>query len=182
MNISCAFHAWLSVLNTLSYKTNSLRRKHLSSHQDLPTLFQLEHHILEHEILLRMPDQPHSRTVRGTLSNPKTQEAIQNNEKPRSMLGDPGSLKAEQTNSEPLPDRQAQDGGTVDLNSSESTGQGSSGLSASDADSGSLEGSKEENKNFDPRKYLEEEKKGQPGDGNEKIEGIEWTDKKPSKL
>ncbi|KAL6706612.1 hypothetical protein ACN47E_005368 [Coniothyrium glycines] len=44
---------------------------------------------------------PHSKTVRGTLDNPKTQEAIKNN-KPIPRLGDPTSLKPE-TDDKPLP-------------------------------------------------------------------------------
>ena len=98
------------------------------------------------------------------------------------MLGDPGSLKAEKTDSDPVPGKQNQDGGTVDLasssSSSSSPGKGRSGVNAADADSGDFGASKEENKNFDPRKYLDE-KKGQQGSGEKKIEGIEWTDKKP---
>jgi hypothetical protein len=65
-----------------------------------------------------MPDLPHSKTVRGTLGNPKSQEAIKNNDKPQSMLGDPVSLKAETTDSESVEGRQRQDGGTVDIGSS----------------------------------------------------------------
>lgn len=37
---------------------------------------------------------PHSKTVRGTLDNPKTKEAIAKNEKPQN-IGDPVSLRAE---------------------------------------------------------------------------------------
>ncbi|KAF2494057.1 hypothetical protein BU16DRAFT_63513 [Lophium mytilinum] len=64
-------------------------------------------------------DQPHSKTVRGTLSNPKTQEAIENakanpdSDANRTSLGDPGSLKVESGDSDPVPDRTSQDGGTV---------------------------------------------------------------------
>jgi len=67
-----------------------------------------------------MPDQPHSKTVRGTLSNPKTKAAIEDakanpdsNAANTTSLGDPGSLKSEASDSEPVPDRKAQDGGTV---------------------------------------------------------------------
>jgi hypothetical protein len=44
-----------------------------------------------------MPSKPHSQTVRGTLSNPKTQEAM-NSEKATPQLGDPTSLKPETSN------------------------------------------------------------------------------------
>jgi hypothetical protein len=43
---------------------------------------------------------PHSATVRGTLSNPKTQAAIENNEKPP-QIGDPVSLTSEKEDSAP---------------------------------------------------------------------------------
>jgi hypothetical protein len=45
---------------------------------------------------------PHSKTVRGTLDNPKTKEAI-NSGKPPPRLGDPISLKAENDDSKKLP-------------------------------------------------------------------------------
>jgi hypothetical protein len=45
---------------------------------------------------------PHSKTVRGTLDNPKTQEAIKSG-KPPPQLGDPTSLKAENDDSKELP-------------------------------------------------------------------------------
>jgi len=55
---------------------------------------------------------PHSSTVRGTLSNPKTQKArIENENNNRTQLGDPGSLKAETTASDPVPSRTSQGGG-----------------------------------------------------------------------
>jgi len=41
-----------------------------------------------------MSSKPHSKTVRGTLDNPKTKEAIKSDQKPPS-LGDPTSLKPE---------------------------------------------------------------------------------------
>jgi hypothetical protein len=41
-----------------------------------------------------MSSKPHSKTVRGTLDNPKTQEAIHSNQKPP-QLGDATSLKPE---------------------------------------------------------------------------------------
>jgi hypothetical protein len=41
-----------------------------------------------------MGDKPHSKTVRGTLDNPKTQEAIKSG-KTSSTIGDPTSLKSE---------------------------------------------------------------------------------------
>lgn len=56
---------------------------------------------------------PHSATVRGTLSNPKTQEAKQNHKEGKgnpTQLGDPGSLKAETSDSNPVPGRTNQDG------------------------------------------------------------------------
>jgi len=58
---------------------------------------------------------PHSKTVRGTLSNPKTQEAKEKHQKEGNptQLGDPGSLKTETSSSESVPSRTAQDGGTV---------------------------------------------------------------------
>ncbi|QDS76739.1 hypothetical protein FKW77_001315 [Venturia effusa] len=56
---------------------------------------------------------PHSATVRGTLSNPKTQEAKQKYQEGKgnpTQLGDPGSLKVETSNSDPVPGRTNQDG------------------------------------------------------------------------
>ncbi|KAL1612113.1 hypothetical protein SLS60_000336 [Paraconiothyrium brasiliense] len=47
---------------------------------------------------------PHSKTVRGTLDNPKTQAAIQSNSKPP-QLGDHVSLKPE-TDDPPAPENQ----------------------------------------------------------------------------
>jgi hypothetical protein len=55
---------------------------------------------------------PHSATVRGTLGNPKTEEAKKKGSENRTQLGDPGSLKAETSSTEPVPDRTAQDGGS----------------------------------------------------------------------
>ncbi|KAF2133197.1 hypothetical protein P153DRAFT_363408 [Dothidotthia symphoricarpi CBS 119687] len=49
-----------------------------------------------------MSPKPHSKTVRGTLDNPKTQEAIKSGTKPP-QLGDPVSLKPEGDNP-PTPD------------------------------------------------------------------------------
>ncbi|KAF2651504.1 hypothetical protein K491DRAFT_696415 [Lophiostoma macrostomum CBS 122681] len=43
---------------------------------------------------------PHSATVRGTLSNPKTQSAIKNNEEPP-QIGDPVSLASGKDDSKP---------------------------------------------------------------------------------
>ncbi|TLD31766.1 hypothetical protein E2P81_ATG07256 [Venturia nashicola] len=56
---------------------------------------------------------PHSATVRGTLSNPKTQEAKQKHAEGKgnpTQLGDPGSLKVETSDSNPVPGRTNQDG------------------------------------------------------------------------
>lgn len=56
---------------------------------------------------------PHSATVRGTLSNPKTQEAKQKHQEGKgnpTQLGDPGSLKVETSDSNPIPGRTNQDG------------------------------------------------------------------------
>lgn len=56
---------------------------------------------------------PHSATVRGTLSNPKTQEAKQKHQEGKgnpTQLGDPGSLKVETSNTNPVPGRTNQDG------------------------------------------------------------------------
>lgn len=141
-------------------------------------------------------DLPHSKTIRGTLGNPKTQEAIKNNEKPRSMLGDPGSLKAEKTDSNPVPGKQNDDGGNVDFATSSSSSSSVSSTSnsstsktigspnAADSASGNFDASKEENKNFDPRKYREEvkdaESQGKSVAGK-KIEGIEWSDQQVNK-
>lgn len=111
---------------------------------------------------------PHSKTVRGTLDNPKTKEAIKNDDKPRSMLGDPGSLKAESTDSNSLPGKDRQDGGTVDndsFSSQDSGGRKGNDLNAADADSTGLINDKEENKNFDPRKYRKEKGQGKGGNG-----------------
>jgi hypothetical protein len=44
-----------------------------------------------------MSSKPHSKTVRGTLDNPKTKEAI-NSDKKTAQLGDPTSLKPENSN------------------------------------------------------------------------------------
>jgi hypothetical protein len=44
-----------------------------------------------------MSSKPHSKTVRGTLDNPKTQEAM-NSSKSTPQLGDPTSLKPENDN------------------------------------------------------------------------------------
>jgi hypothetical protein len=55
----------------------------------------------------------HSATVRGTLGNPKTQEAKQKHEQGKgnpTQLGDPGSLKVETLDSNPVPGRTNQDG------------------------------------------------------------------------
>ena len=174
-----------------------------------------------------MSDKPHSAKVRGTLDNPKTQEATKNNVRPPA-IGDPGSLKAENTNTNPVPGNSNQDGGNVDLGrSSSSSGSGGGNASASGggggpskqrrendaqayadvtgkkksqsdatayADLGHSGVNKEENKNFDPRKYREEvgatggennkgiewsetNKEGEKGVQGEKMEGIEWTEK-----
>lgn len=57
--------------------------------------------------------EPHSRTVRGTFDNPKTQQAIKSNNKPP-QLGDPTSLKPEHDN-KPLPSNDsAPDSGRAD--------------------------------------------------------------------
>lgn len=56
--------------------------------------------------------EPHSKTVRGTLSNPKTQEAMKS-DKPTPSLGDHGSLSAESSGSKAGGDKTAQDSGTV---------------------------------------------------------------------
>jgi hypothetical protein len=56
---------------------------------------------------------PHSATVRGTLSNPKTEEAkrkYQDGKGNPTQLGDPGSLKVETSDSNPVPGRTNQDG------------------------------------------------------------------------
>jgi hypothetical protein len=55
---------------------------------------------------------PHSATVRGTLNNPKTQEAKQKYQGKGNptQLGDPGSLKAETSDSSPVPGWTNQDG------------------------------------------------------------------------
>jgi hypothetical protein len=58
---------------------------------------------------------PHSTTVRGTLSNPKTKEAMKNPQKNPTLLGDPGSLISEKfsdSKEHPIPDRTEQDGAT----------------------------------------------------------------------
>ncbi|KAF2104198.1 hypothetical protein NA57DRAFT_51042 [Rhizodiscina lignyota] len=48
------------------------------------------------------PSKPHSQTVRGTLDNPKTKDAMnKGQEKNRTQLGDPVSLRAEISDSEP---------------------------------------------------------------------------------
>ncbi|KAE9984700.1 hypothetical protein EG327_004911 [Venturia inaequalis] len=63
---------------------------------------------------------PHSATVRGTLSNPKTQEAKQKHAEGKgnpTQLGDPGSLKAETADSNPVPGRTNQDGAHDSSNS-----------------------------------------------------------------
>jgi len=59
-----------------------------------------------------MPDQPHSKTVRGTLSNPKTKEAIKRGAHPNhTQLGDPASFEAETASSYPTgSDRGAETG------------------------------------------------------------------------
>lgn len=177
-----------------------------------------------------MSDKPHSARVRGTLDNPKTKEAIKNNERPPA-IGDPGSLKAENTNTNPVPGNSNQDGGNADLgrsssSSGSSSGSGSGGNSGggpskqrrendatayadvtgkkkaqsdatayADGGRGGGLADKEENKNFDPRKYRESigkdggggenagiewsntSKEGEKGVQNEKIEGVEWTEK-----
>ncbi len=46
-----------------------------------------------------MAPKPHSQTVRGTLDNPKTKEAM-NSDKPTPQLGDATSLKPEKSNKE----------------------------------------------------------------------------------
>lgn len=47
-------------------------------------------------------DKPHSQTVRGTLDNPKTKEAMEKGSGAnRSQLGDHVSLRAETSNTEP---------------------------------------------------------------------------------
>jgi hypothetical protein len=61
---------------------------------------------------------PHSATVRGTISNPKTAEAKKTSSENRTLLGDAGSLKSETSSTEPVPDRTAQDGGSVSTPSS----------------------------------------------------------------
>lgn len=56
---------------------------------------------------------PHSATVRGTLNNPKTQEAKQKHQEGKgnqTQLGDPASLKVEASDSNPVPGRTNQDG------------------------------------------------------------------------
>jgi hypothetical protein len=56
---------------------------------------------------------PHSATVRGTLSNPKTQEAKQKHQEGKgnpTQLGDPGSLKAETSDNNTVPGRTNSDG------------------------------------------------------------------------
>jgi hypothetical protein len=47
----------------------------------------------------RMSSKPHSKTVRGTFDNPKTKEAINSDKKPP-QLGDPTSLKPENSSKE----------------------------------------------------------------------------------
>jgi hypothetical protein len=46
-----------------------------------------------------MSSKPHSKTVRGTLDNPKTKEAM-NSDTKTPQLGDPTSLKPENSNKE----------------------------------------------------------------------------------
>ena len=56
---------------------------------------------------------PHSATVRGTLSNPKTQEAKQKHQEGKgnpTQLGDPGSLRVEASDSNTVPGRTNLDG------------------------------------------------------------------------
>jgi hypothetical protein len=61
---------------------------------------------------------PHSATVRGTLSNPKTQEAKEKHQKEGNptQIGDPGSLKTETSSTNPVPGRTNQDGATTSSN------------------------------------------------------------------
>ncbi|ORY11485.1 hypothetical protein BCR34DRAFT_601272 [Clohesyomyces aquaticus] len=46
-----------------------------------------------------MPDQPHSKTVRGTLSNPKTQAAIKNKETPPGIGGPAAQVEPKKSSS-----------------------------------------------------------------------------------
>jgi hypothetical protein len=56
---------------------------------------------------------PHSATVRGTKGNPKYQDAKKMVSENRTQLGDPSSLKAESSSTEPVPDRTDQDSGSI---------------------------------------------------------------------
>lgn len=64
-----------------------------------------------------MSSKPHSKTVRGTLDNPKTKAAIQSDQSPPS-LGDPTSLKPENGNKNlPSNDSAPPSGGSNNLGS-----------------------------------------------------------------
>jgi hypothetical protein len=52
-----------------------------------------------HKYKRKMSSKPHSKTVRGTFDNPKTKEAINSDKKPP-QLGDPTSLKPENSSKE----------------------------------------------------------------------------------
>jgi hypothetical protein len=83
---------------------------------------------------------PHSKTVRGTLDNPKTKEAMKS-DKPIPRLGDPTSLKAENDDSKELP---SNDSAPPAGQGNDSGAKGGSNVGAPTADnpSGELPGTK----------------------------------------